>query len=759
MPIFLDGERILYMITSNERKKLSAKIARLERDSINYFDVEREYFLIDSDNLPQVRPRLYGYSIQASGIYENDNLTPEAAENLGGRGAYVYVDVRGGQITIKQDLNGSWGIYLFRHDDYFALSNSLFRLIDHIKFRYPLTVNRDYCHHLLVTNLCSIACTETAVNEIRLIERNAVVHIGIAEKNLQIELIDGKEQTVHVDSAEGMAILDNWADFWGGVFRGVAQNTKFISADLSGGFDSRISLALLLNSGIDLKHMTINSYEDTLHTHAEDYAIASQIAAHYGFELNRPLPESKFLNYSLTDAFNMDLYHLQTLHKDIYIERKKSVDKLYVVSGDGGESLRDYWFDEPKDFLDGQIGACTVYSLALSRELANSKKNILESSFRFVREKYKVADENSPYIVQYANQETWNRHHFGKALSGAYFCNSITLAPVFDPELLKLRVDTPECPDPKLLVAVIFTRFEPTLLQFPFDSNRSIAPETIAFAKRLNERFPRQNAPIEPRQFNLPTRDLQVEQALAFGRNNEEITQDMRDACLKAMFDSSRTYGLFTMNFNAELYNYAAEYYYTPRFSFTRVRNIHAVLGIAQVLEAVEIGNRRRAPYRDFARFLEQDFAEIPAEAQIVRKFSPYFTAALQITFLQGTAPDDLKMLDISDNKADVIPLDKLQSSAVGYMIFSHAGSLDTAFLAATNGQIQLVLFGLSTQIDDKNTSLWIDYTNLAVNGTTIFNERTPACRDEPFFCTIDVTGGEEYVVQAEWFPHMTAAQ
>lgn len=246
---------------------------------------------------------------------------------------------------------------------------------------------------------------------------------------------------------------------------------------------------------------------------------------------------------------------------------------------------------------------------------------------------------------------------------------------------------------------------------------------------------------------------------MAFGRNNEEITQDMLNACLKAMFDSSRTYGLFTTQFDAELYNYAAEYYCDPKFTSTRIRNIHAVLGIAQVLEAVEIGNRRRAPYRDFARFLEQDFAEIPAEAQIVRKFSPYFTAALQITFLQGTAPDDLKMLDISDNKADVIPLDKLQSSAVGYMIFSHAGSLDTAFLAATNGQIQLVLFGLSTQIDYKNISLWIDYTNLAVNGTTIFNERTPACRDEPFFCTIDVTGGEEYVVQAEWFPHMTAAQ
>lgn len=479
------------MITSNERKKLSAQIARLERESINYFDVEHEYFLIDSDKLHQVRPQLYGYSIQASGIYENDNLTPEAAENLGGRGAYVYVDVRGGQITITQDLNGSWGIYLFRHGDYFALSNSFFRLVDHLKFRYPLTVNRDYCHHLLVNDMVSHAYSETAVNEIRLIERNAVIHIDIAEKNLRLELIDYKEHSVALDSAEGMAILDNWLDFWSGVFRGVAQNTKFISADLSGGFDSRISLALLLNSGIDLNRMTINTYEDNSKTHAQDYAIASQIAAHYGFELNRPLPESKFLNYSLTDAFNMDLYHVQTLHKDIYIERKKSVDKLYVVSGDGGETVRDYWFDEPKDFLDGQIGACTVYSLALSRELAHSIKTIITSSFRAVRDKYKIADKNSPYIPQYAYQETRCRHHFGKATSIAHFENNITFSPTLDPQLRTVRLNTPECPDPKLLIAVIFTRFELDLVQFPFDSNRSIAPSTIAFAKMLNERFPR----------------------------------------------------------------------------------------------------------------------------------------------------------------------------------------------------------------------------------------------------------------------------
>lgn len=343
------------MITSNERQKLLEQVARLERDSINYFDVEYEYFLIDSDNLHQIRPRLYGYSIQSSGIYENDNLTAEAAENLDGRGAYVYVDVRGGQITLKQDLNGSWGIYLFRHGDYFALSNSFFRLVDHLKFRYPLTVNRDYCHQMLVNGLCSHAYSETAVNEIRLIDRSAVVHIGISEKNLQLELIDYKEHSVALDSAEGIAILDNWLDFWSGVIRNVAQHTKFIQADLSGGFDSRVSFITLLNSGVNLNEIFFHSINDNLHTHAKDYAIASQIAAHYGFKLNEPMGEQKFLNYSLADVFNIDFYNIQTIHTSPCISLRKSVDKVYTLTGYAGETIRDYWFNSPEKFLAGQF--------------------------------------------------------------------------------------------------------------------------------------------------------------------------------------------------------------------------------------------------------------------------------------------------------------------------------------------------------------------------------------------------------------------
>lgn len=340
------------MISKEEHKKLLNQIAEAESNSTNYFDVEKEFFLIDSENLAAVQTKLYGYSIQATGIYEDDNLTEDAAKNLDGRGCYVYVEVRGGQITISQDLNGSWGIYLFRHGDYFALSNSFFRLLDHLKFHFPLTLNRDYCHYQITDGLCSHAYSETCVNEIELLDRGAIILIDTAEKVLAIEIINYKEHSVPLNSTKGIAILDRWLDLWSGILRGVAQNTRFISADLTGGFDSRISLVPLLNSRIDLNKVRIHSIHSKQHTFAEDYAIASQIADHYGFKLNQPLPQSEFLNYTLADVFNFNQHCGQTFSNMTRFSVQKRVDKLYSLSGFAGEMLRNYWYFSPARFME-----------------------------------------------------------------------------------------------------------------------------------------------------------------------------------------------------------------------------------------------------------------------------------------------------------------------------------------------------------------------------------------------------------------------
>ena len=748
------------MRNPEEHKKLLEQITALERDSVNYFAVEKEFFLIDSDNLSKVQSRFYGYSIQADGIYEEDNLTPEAVKNLNGRGCYVYVEVRDGQITIKQDLNGSWGIYLFRHGDYFALSNSFFRLLDHVKFRYPLTVNRDYVHYLVTDILCSISYLETIVNEIQLVDRSAILHIDTNKKTLEMELINYREYSVSLDSPEGMTALERWVEFWGKVFRGITQNTQFFQADLSGGFDTRVSFALLLHSGVNLSNIRVFSVKGSVHTFKEDYDIASQIANHFNFKLNKLFPQRETFNYSLNDIFNADFYISQTfsnLHKLWY---QKNIDKIYHLGGMSGETLRYRWQMPPEEFMETFTFKTNPYSGTLSEKLSVSIKNILESGLRTVCDKHNIKDTKSPAVPQYLYHETWSRYHFGKETLYSYFVNDLRISPALDPEVRTLRLNTAECPDVNLLIALLFTRYAPDLLKFPLDLNRSIAPETIAYAQKLNERFPRRqttgNTDAGGGYFHLLPRDTHAEKILASARNNPNIPGGLPEKCLKATFESSKTYGLFTSYFDEELYRRAAIYYDTHVFG--RTRPMYAVCGVAKVLEDVEISQRYYQPYQDMKRFIEQDFCPVyvnDSAEQIIRKFAPYITARTDVKLM--TDKGDFKILSVSDDKANVTKPNWFQNGGIGYMITSYVGKLKFVAKAAADGQIQLRLRGIDMRNPKDSTKkipYWIDYTKLTVNGKTIFDKLTPVWHDKPYRHDMDAKAGKEITFEVEWLPH-----
>ena len=745
------------MKNTEEHKKLLAQIYELEKNSINYFDVEKEFFLIDSNNLHQIRPRLYGYSIQASGIYEDDNLTPEAVAGLDGRGCYIYVEVKDGKITIKQDLNGSWGIYLFRHGNYFALSNSFFRLLDHVKFKYPLTVNKDYCHHLLIGDLVSHAYFETPVNEIQLLDRSALVQIDIAKKSLEMELIDYKEQSISPDSAEGIATLDRWIEFWGNVYRGVAQQTNFIVNELSGGFDSRITFLTALNSSIDLDKVWIfTTTEKNYSVYIEDYDIASKIVKHYGLTLNKSF-EMQRLNYSLTDVFKIKRYSLQPFYKDPWLRNaSKFIDKQYKFTGQGGEVIRGYWRGDPEEFIKDQSKRAKSFSAELSNQLSSSLRIILESAFRTIRNKYDITKSNSAYLPQYLYQETRCRVNYGKNILSEYFQNTIILSPSLDPIIRTIQLDTPQCPDPLLLMALIFTRYEPDLLKFPFEGRRSIASETIEYAKKINERFPRFPKDKENfigGRFCLPPRDARANQILTLDKNNKSLYEETLGTYLNAMFESSRTYGLFNTYFDAELYHHTALFYANKDFG--RFRRTYSVWGIAEVLEEVEISNRNLWCNDNKHHFLDEDFCVIPSVNNIINKFKPYLTARIDIK-LMSTA-GNLEILSVSDSRLSIEKPNWFQKQGIGYVIQSYQGDLKIVAKADTEGEIALYLRGVDKRVPGdrkKRIPYWIDYTKLIINEEEVFDKLTPVWHNEPYVYNFNVKASEEIKIKVEWFPH-----
>ena len=83
-----------------------------------------------------------------------------------------------------------------------------------------------------------------------------------------------------------MEIIDKWVDKWSYILHSLKKQTNNIKLDLSGGFDTRSVLAILLNSGIDMNEIYINYKNDTLYTHGQEFKIASIISFKFGFKLN-----------------------------------------------------------------------------------------------------------------------------------------------------------------------------------------------------------------------------------------------------------------------------------------------------------------------------------------------------------------------------------------------------------------------------------------------------------------------------------------
>ncbi len=225
---------------------------------------------------------------------------------------------------------------------------------------------------------------------------------------------------------------------------------------------------------------------------------------------------------------------------------------------------------------------------------------------------------------------------------------------------------------------------------------------------------------------------------------------------MKAVFESSRTFGLFTAYFDEELYRYAKAYY--ENHVFERSCYMYAVFGVTKVLENVEISQRNHLPYRDMQRFLEQDFAIIheDKDKQLPDKFKPYFTGRLDVKFM-SKEQTDFQIVSASDEEVKIEKPDWFNKDGVGYVIQSYIGELEFTARAKTAGKINLYLRGSDVRSPEDNSKripYWIDFTKFIVNDKIIFDKVIPVWHDKPYIYKMDVKAGEEIKIQVEWLPH-----
>ena len=539
------------------------------------------FFVFDSDSIDQIRSKLYGYVIDEAGVH-----TDMYSGDLKGIGCYIRILVENNCIHVEQDSNGSFGLYLYQHGSYFALSNSFFRLQDFLKTRVTLSANMEYIYQFLALDLCSLAYEETAINEIKWLDKDAEVLIDKVGGRVNIIVHTADTNTVTLDSREGCAILDLWFSRWSRIIKALTSCTKNVSVDLSGGFDSRLSFLLVMMSGCDLNSICVNSVLSSNKVHQVDYQIASQIADRFGFSLNNTLsPDNTTCNYSMEEVLDLVFDTKMTFHQKASLITKRRSHALFKFTGTGGELIRSYWDKNIEDFILYKKTMAYRLGNRLSLRIFNSMQKIITRSMTHICDKYGISMRSS-VAGHYLYKETRCRNHFGRmmaegAASGIYY-----VSPLMDRDLHRLKLNFSGMSDKNALLALIFVRYCPELLDFPFEGGRSLDESTIRIARSVCERFvyePNAFSEASNLRFDIPQTDVKC-------NKNAPLSETAIDDYLKRVVDAPRVKDMITQTLGKEVYQWAVSK--NNEKGFMPSKPWHAILGVVKALDNVELSQR-----------------------------------------------------------------------------------------------------------------------------------------------------------------------
>lgn len=482
-----------------------------------------DFFVISSDVkvCDKDFSRIYGYVLMNDGTVYNNCIVDDIDEKSILHGGYVLLAHTDKGIEISTDPHGMGMIFYYFKDGYYAISNSLYQLINFLNGKFELTINYEYRDLYMYTNtITTISYTDTFFNEIKILPSNKRIFC----KGELFKIKENKEHPLlSLDSDAGFAYLDVWSKKWISIIRSLHNSGAQISVQLSGGFDSRLILSLFIASGINMNDINIQSSTSM----TEDYAIAKEIANYYGFMLNGK--ESSF-GYSLaSEKVKFDLNNLTRflLHKEFHSHHlyHDYFKPVFIFTGYG--NMRGWFNDSDKKYLPFLLRNPHA---EITDSFRASLDRICERIFSDTYERFQGKVERGKNFLNYIYNLTRGRVNYGSAVIAGAIQNQCLLSPILD--LTKINPLFAGNDDYDLLFCVIYHKLAKELINFKFDKQRKISEKTKEKAYMLCNSYNDSNYGMDfciPITYNRSSRNSNSQKNLSI---KDELTSSL-DIALK----------------------------------------------------------------------------------------------------------------------------------------------------------------------------------------------------------------------------------
>lgn len=264
-------------------------------------------------------------------------------------GGFVSIEWSEKNIQIQHDCFGLYPIFRYIDNDICIISDSLFLISrtmkmigKNVKINPKANLTRSWTYGLA----CSIMTKETIIQKVTYVPPCAMLKISM----IGTEIICSEEQlnVKKVFALEKEPYLKNLVKAKNEIVSLVTTISESTNLEfklgLSGGLDSRIILALLLqlSNGLEKSHINSNTHE----SRKDDYRIAKSLGEHFNFEINQEIPslgtkpirvENPYGNFVL---FNLGIFDMTYLYRSYW-----DTSSMIEIGGHGAEITKGTFSD------------------------------------------------------------------------------------------------------------------------------------------------------------------------------------------------------------------------------------------------------------------------------------------------------------------------------------------------------------------------------------------------------------------------------